>query len=88
MREIWVLQMTSLSVRPSVRSNSVRPYAAPQENQCKWYTQGCESVAAVRVCLAGSCLTNCVLEKQKEILKTAKYKVNLCIRYSGQQREK
>ena len=29
--------------------------------------------------LMGSCMANCVLEKQKEILKTTKYKVNLCI---------
>ena len=33
-------------------------------------------------------MANCVLEKQKEILQTTKYKVNLCIHYSDQQREK
>ena len=29
---------------------TVGPYAAPQENQCEWHTQVCETYAAARVC--------------------------------------
>ena len=45
---------------------TVGPYAAPQENQCEWHTQVCETYAAARVCLAGSCMANCVSENKKK----------------------
>ena len=44
-----------------------RAYAAPQDNQCEWHTQVCGARAAARVCLAGRCMPNCVLDKKKGI---------------------
>ena len=41
-------------------------YVAPQDNQCECHTQVCGACATTRVCLAGSCVANCVLDKKKK----------------------
>ena len=62
---------------------SVRPYAAPQENQCE-----CKAVLTTAFVSGEVASPTALKEKQKEIWKALKYNVNLCIHYTGQQREK